>query len=217
MFGIPIGKTIWLMAGVLAAGGVGVVGYRVLRADLAAQVYRDRLEALAGDYEVLRARYNQAVKRTAVTELVVADRKLTVRIRNSEGVVREIPTPYDPAGEIYVDYVIVDGRLWIRRVFDLLTPPASGLVVDPELGSVDWDDPAAAYGKAVYRSLSEGRWVISVTGDGSLGLTLADEASEIEFVPAPPVRDFERIEKELAEDLGAIAPGDIVRRLVRGG
>ena len=217
MLGIPIGKTIWLVAGVLAAGGGGVVGSRGLRADLAAQVYRDRLEALAVDYEVLRARYNQAVKRTAVTELVVADRKLTVRIRNVEGVVREIPTPYDPAGEIYVDYVIVDGRLWIRRVFDLLTPPASGLLIDPELGLVDWDDPATAYGKAVYRSLSEGRWVISVTGDGSLGLTLADEASEIEFVPAPPVRDYGRIEKELAEDLSAIAPGDIVRRLVNGG
>lgn len=215
MFGIAIGRTIWLAAGVLVTGGAGVVGYRVLRADLAAQVYRDRLEALAGDYEMLRARYNQAVERTAVTELVVADGHLTVRVRNAEGVVREIPTPYDPGGEIFVDYVIVDGRLWIRRVFDLLTPPASGLIVDPELASVDWDDPAAAYGKAVYRSLSEGRWVISVTGDGSLGLMPADET--VELVPAPPVRDYELIEKELAEDIGAIAPGDVVRRFVSGG
>jgi hypothetical protein len=189
-----------------------LVGYRFLRADVSARVYRNRLGALAGDYESLRWRYNDAVRRTAVAELLVRDGRLSVRVRTIEGVVREIETPFNPAGEVYVDYAVVDGRLWIRRVFDAATPPGLGLVIDPALASVDWEKPGATYGKAVYRTLSEGRWVVSVTGDGSLGLTRADEPTDL--AAAPPVKDFAELTDETDARLRRMTPAEVLRAVL---
>jgi hypothetical protein len=92
--------------------------FRLLEASLAADVYRERLAEMAADYETLRGRYNQAVRRTAVTELRVVDGKLTVVIRTADGELQALESPFDPSNEIYVDYVVMNGRLWIRRVFD---------------------------------------------------------------------------------------------------
>lgn len=192
----------------------GYAGYRLVEANLRADIYRDRLTSLAADYDTLRATYNQAVRRTAVTELVVENGKLCVSIRNAEGVVKSIPTPFDPAGEIYVDYVVLDGRLWVRRVFDAKTPPSQGVLIDPNLAEVSWDDQGATHGKAVYRQLGEGRWIVSVTGDGSLGLARSTRTAPTDLTTTPPVRDYEPISEQAKLEADRIGPGDVVKRLV---
>ena len=181
-----------LTLGLIAAlGAASLVGWQFVRSQQRAEVYHERLVELKNDYEQLRHLYNEAVTRTAVTELIVHEGKLAVQVRTVEGVQKRVETPYDPAREIYVDYVVVDGRLWIRRVFDARTAPEEALVIDPLWGEVDWSSPAAAHGKAVYRRLEEGRWVVTVTGDGSLGLARCDGESDYTLTTPPPVRAFE--------------------------
>lgn len=195
----------------------GLFGYRFVRADLSAEVYRDRLEALSVEYAGLREKYNEAVAKQAVTELVVRDGKLSVRVRSPRGVVEEIPTPYRPEGEIYVDYVVASGRLLIRRVFDDLTPPSSGLVIDPALEWVNWADPSIDRGQAVYRRLDEGRWIITVTGQGTLGLRRVGEADgPADLVTAPEVRDFDEAPEQADARVSEIGPGEVWKRLVGG-
>jgi hypothetical protein len=178
-------------------------------------IYRDRLAGLSNEYESLRSMYNQAVRKTAVTELIVKDGKLSLAIRTIEGVDRLIDTPFDPAQEIYCDYVLLDGRLWIRRVYDGHTPPSQGLVIDDKLAQVDWNDPAARYGNVVYRSLSEGRWIVTVTGDGSLGLAKANGASATILSGPVPVRDFDQLKKQINEDISRMRVADVIKRILR--
>lgn len=199
---------------VVLAGAAGVLGYRFVRADLAAHVYRERLATLAQDYESLRTTYNDAVRRTAVTELIVKGGKLWVRVVDDAGVVKEIATPYDPSKEIFVDFVVVDQRLWIRRVFDARTPPTEAVVIDPEFKDVDWDSPQTGYGKAVYRKLDEGRWVVKVSGDGSLSLGKA--AGEEKLTRAPRVKDYQKAEEEARAKADAIGVRDVWGWLVGG-
>jgi hypothetical protein len=200
-----------LLVALLATGGVA--GYQLLRTGLAADVYRARLEQAASDYEALRGQYNQAVRRTAVTELIVADGRVSVLIRDAGGTIRSLETPFDPAREIYVDFVVLDGRLWIRRVFDDRTPPEQGVLVDPALAEIDWSSEQAAYGKATYRALTPGRWVVSVTGDGSLGLTRASDDVPSQLAPPPPVRDYEPVESELDTALRDLGPVEVLQAL----
>src|SRR5690606_30963413 len=164
----------------------------------------------------LRDEYNTAVARTAVTELIVEDARLSIRVRTATGAERVYPAPYDPRGEIYVDYVVVDGRLWIRRVFDAATPPSQGLVIDPALAEIDFEAPGVRAGKAVYRTLGEGRWVISVTGDGSLGLQQASGPEPAELSPAPPVRDFDEIKDEARREAQRVGLLDAIKALYGG-
>ena len=193
------------------------VGYRLVRSRIAVHVYRDRLESLSQEYEQLRGTYNQAVARTAVTELLVKDGALQVVVRTAEGRLKQIDTPFDPSREIYVDYVILDGRLWIRRVFDAQTPPERGVLVDPGIATVQWERLASGHGKAVYRSLSEGRWVVTVTGDGSLGLAKAEEGSPPALLSPPPeIRDFDQIDQDVRASVDRIGPGEVLRSLVDG-
>ncbi len=207
-------KKLAFLLTLLALGGLAALtGWRLFQSDLEAEIYRARLEALAGDYGHLRDRYNEAVRRTAVTELQVADGRLTVAIRDATGAERLIETPFDPRREIYVDFAILDGRLWIRRVFDADTPPNEGLVIDPGLAEVDWSSDPEGFGKAAYRSLDEGRWVVSVSGDGSLGLAWSDGEHAAELSPPPPIRSFEPIEESVDERLDAIQPGEVVRSI----
>lgn len=213
---MAIGRLVSLAttAGLLVVLGVaGWAGFRLTQAHLRAEVYAHRLKELSQQYEQLRGQYNEAVRRTAVTELVVADGELTVHVRTAEGVLKTVPTELDPSQELYVDYLVLDGRLWIRRVFDDRTPPARGVVIDPELSSIDWDSPRVAHGQAVYRRLDEGRWVVTVTGSGALGLTRVADEAEVELSSPPAVRDYEQIEAEVADRLEAISTGDVVRQL----
>ncbi|MCD6405205.1 MAG: hypothetical protein J7M19_05225 [Planctomycetes bacterium] len=136
-------KRIQMAIGVVLLCVIAGVGYRLALSKLELDIYRNRLVGLSGDYENLRSMYNQAVARTAVTELIVKDGRLSLAIRTIQGVERVIDTPFDPAREIYCDYVLLDGRMWIRRVYDAHTPPREGLVIDNDLQHVNWSDPAA--------------------------------------------------------------------------
>jgi len=189
--------------------------FRLLEASIAADVYLERLSELAADYQVLIERYNEAVRRTAVTELVVEDGKLTVVIRTAEGDLQSLSSPFDPSKEIYVDYVVHDGRLWIRRLFDEDTPPGEGMVIDPRFAEVDWDLAGESYGKATYRALGEGRWVVDVTGDGSLGLTREEPHERPVLSPPPPVREYAPIETAVSDRLGRVRVGEALEALVR--
>ncbi len=206
-----------LSAGVL---GLAVIAaaftWRSLRADVEAQVYRERLERIASDYESLRTLYNEAITRTAVTELVVNNRSLSVRVRNAAGLVRDIPTPFDPTREIYVDYVVIDNRLLIRRVFDHRTPPEQGVLIESELGHIDWNAPGVSHGKAVYRVLGQGRWVITATAGGALGLTRAPDETPADLQPPPPIRDFAAIDAQAREEVRRLTLFDVLRRALGG-
>ncbi|MCA9519896.1 MAG: hypothetical protein KC609_02945, partial [Myxococcales bacterium] len=78
-----------------------------------------------------------------------------------------------------------------------------------------WSAEGASHGKAAYRALEPGRWVVDVTGDGSLGLARRDDEGPVRLAPAPPVRDFEPIEDEVGERLGSIRPGEAIDALMR--
>ncbi len=193
----------------------GLAAFRLLEASLAAEIYRDRLAELAADYEALRERYNRAVRRTAVTELVVEGGKLRVVVRSADGELQTFESSLDPSKEIYVDYVVHGGRLWIRRVFDEATPPGEGLVIDPRLVDVDWGLETGSYGKAAYRELGEGRWVVDVTGDGSLGLARREPGAALDLQPPPAVRRYAPMEEEVQLALAAIRPSEALQALVR--
>jgi hypothetical protein len=211
-----------IILGVAALGAVGLVGVggmRLARADAVERVYRERLETLAKDYETLRASYNQAVRRTAVTELVVSGNSVTAMVRTAHGTIAEIPTGADPSKEIYVDFALLDGRVWIRRVFDSSTRPQDATVIDPRLAEIDWvgrepmDEElgsagratrATAVGQAVYRTLSDGRWVVRVSGDGALGLERVPMDAVVPLAEAPPVRGFDEVEDEARREISRV-------------
>lgn len=213
IFAFPLARFVITAAVLVVAAAAGVLTFNFIRADLASEVYRRRLSELAGNYETLRQTYNEAVRKTAVTEIIVKNGRLSVLIRSAAGTIDEIHTPFDPSREIYVDYVVLDGRLWIRRVFDSHTPPGEGLIIDPALGDIDWQSPRAAYGKAVYRRLDEGRWIITVTGDGSLGLAKAPP-NHVSLARAPEVRDYEQVTAQADEVVRSIGMAEVIRRLV---
>ncbi len=212
-----------LAAFLAVAGTAAFFGYRYVRADVASKIYEQRLEDLALDYQQLVDVYNDAVRRSAVTELVVKGSDLSVRVRTIEGQTRLIPTAFDPKGEIYVDFVVIDGRLWIRRIFDAKTPPGDGLVIDPAIASVEWnadgtpkpgaDAARASVGKAVYRALSDGTWVVTVSGDGSLGLSKLEPGSEARLVARPAIKDYEQIRAEATERVSRLSAADVWREM----
>lgn len=259
--------TVVLIGGVLVFG----TGLDVMRSRAVAAVYRQRLVDLSDQHVALADRYNDAVRRTAVTELVVrpagdpraaiaspagepggdgsdgggeggaddgdaegsdagagagadaapaipTDRPtLSVRVRSVEGTEREIMTPFDPRDEIYVDFVVIDGRVLIRRIFDERTPPADGLLIDAGLGSVDWTSERANLGKAVYRSLRPGRWTVSVAGAGTIDLRWSGEPDDppVALEASVAVEDFDEIEAEAGAAEQAITWRDLWR-WVRG-
>lgn len=196
------------------AVGAGYLGYRVLKSEIAASVYKERLTTLATDYEALRGRYNDAVRSTAVTELVVEGGKLSVEVRSRAGVLQTIATPFDPSREIFVDYAVVGGRLLIRRVFDASTPPDKGLVVDSALAAVDWERPETSHGKAVYRTLGEGRWVISVSGNGALALTKSTHDDPMPLSAVPEIKSYEQELAGAKTQIEAIGWSDVWRSLM---
>jgi hypothetical protein len=202
----------------LAALGLVVllaaVALRWAHTQMAAEVYRDRLRQIVTEHKQLQDHYNKAVRRTAVTELRVAGGRLDVVIRTLDGREKVVATPFDPSGEIYVDFAVRDGRLWIRRVFDATTPPVMGVLIDPDLLAIDWDTPGTRFGKAIYRSLSDGRWIVSVSGDGSLTLAKAVGDAPTPLTPAPAVEEFAEVERSIDRHLDTIGPMQLLRRLL---
>ena len=102
---------------IAAVGSVGaLLGYKGVKSDVEAEIYKERLEAVVAEYEGLRETYNEVVRRTAVTELVVREGgAVTVRVRTARGMIDEIDTRIDARSEVYVDFVVIDGRALIRR------------------------------------------------------------------------------------------------------
>lgn len=189
--------------------------YQSMRSGIEADIYRRRLEALARDYESLRSTFNEAVRRTAVTELLVRDGKLSVRVRTAAGVEREIPTDFDPTTEVYVNYIVAGGRLWVRSIYDRAAGPERELVIDPAMGDLDWSEED--YGLSVYRPLGEGRWIITITGGGSLGLKRLEEADPSpDLAATPPVRAYDELQEEIDSQVGSISLKDIWDRILHG-
>lgn len=203
-------------AALLACAGVAMtMQYQSMRSGIEADIYRARLEALARDYQSLRSTFNEAVRRTAVTELVVREGKLSVRVRTATGVERDIPTDFDPGTEIWVNYIVSGGRLWVRSIYDRQAGPRGELVIDPAMGDIEWN--SEDYGLSVFRPLGEGRWVISVTGGGALGLRRLDLADEPPaLAAAPPVRSYEEMREEIEAQMGTISVRDIWDRIIHG-
>lgn len=204
-----------LVAMVLLLGALAFGGFRLAQTQLAADIYRDRLAEVVENYQQLQTSYNEAVRQTAVTELVVEGDQLDVTVRTAEGVERTVPTSIDPTREVYVDYVVIDNRLWIRRVFDSSTPPDHAVVIDDAHARIDWDDPAVSHGQAAYRQLSDGRWIVTVTGSGALGLSRASEEEPIALSSPPEVREYAEIEREVEAELDGLRMSEMLRRLVR--
>lgn len=200
----------------LACAGVALtMQYQSMRSGIEADIYRQRLESLARDYQSLRTTFNEAVRRTAVTELIVKDNKLSVRVRTAAGVEEEIPTTFDPTTEVYVNYIVAGGRLWVRSIYDRASGPQNELVIDPTMGDLEWTEED--YGLSVYRPLTEGRWIISITGGGALGLKRVPlEEDPAPLAATPPVRSYEEIEQEVDAQVGAISLKDIWDRVVNG-
>jgi putative intracellular protease/amidase len=212
LFRVTLGLSLLLLI-----AGLGWLGWRVVRADVRASVLQDRLASVSTDFEDLRNTYNTAVKQTAVTELLVEDNRVAVQIRTVAGAIETIETPFAADREIYVDYVLRDGRVWIRRIFDEDTSPKDALVIDPGLDTLDWDDNNFRFGKAIYRQLDEGRWVISISGDGSLTLAKAPpNAERMPLTAAPEVRDFNELDQDVDQRMNDVNLSDIWTALTGG-
>jgi hypothetical protein len=209
-----LGRVIPACAILAASGVAGVFGLELMRARTEREIYRERLADLTRTYTQLADRYNTAVRRTAMTELVVENGTLTVVVQSAGGRIADITTPYDPSSEIYVDYAIIGGRVWIRRIFDEHTAPSEALVIDPALANIEWDEAGTEVGKAIYRSLDEGRWIVTVAGNGGLGLRKAEPGEEIVLGPAPAITDFDEIEAEAARQSDGIDWRDLLARVL---
>lgn len=183
-------------------------GYLWLREEVTTRIYRQKLDALASEYASLADHYNHAVRQSAITELEVQEDSLTVIIRTVDGDIKRIPTPYHPAREIFVDYILSDGRIWIRRVFDGRTPPEQATIIDPVWEVIDWKKMGLNYGKAIYRSLEPGIWSIQVSGNGALSLERSPVSSVADLQAAPVIRSYEEIRIDLDQDLKEIGYKD---------
>jgi len=189
-----------------------VFGYQFLASRVAAEVYGEKLADLHAEYADLVEQYNRAVRRTAVTELRVEDGQLSVVVRTADGRQTVVPTELDPEKEIYVDFVVIDSRLVIRRLFDAEQGTREAVVLDEELERIDWDDANVSHGISIYRPLGEGRWVVSVSGEGALTLREIEGEEQVELARAPELGSFDELESELEREVGSITPIEVVRR-----
>ncbi|MEO1236048.1 MAG: hypothetical protein AAFX76_04600 [Planctomycetota bacterium] len=205
------------VASLVLVAAAGLLGYQLLRSGVAADVYHDRLVELQDDHARLVDHYNRAVTRTAVTELLVDTDAGTVcvNVRTADGRLESHPVAADPRHPLYVDFVVKDQRLLIRRVFDSRSAPDDAGAIDSDLLDLDWTDPTLRHGQAIYRQLSTGRWIVSVSGDGSLALSKIDENTAVDLLAAPPVAEFEPVAAARRE-LESITPADVWSHWWRG-
>lgn len=207
-------RTCWqALLGLLLATALLWTAYTWGRSELTARLYRHQYTQLRERHRDLRDAYKELVQKTAVTELDVTDGRLTVVVRGATGDLQRVKTPFNPASEIYVDYVILNGRLWIRRVFDEHTPPNQALIIDPGLIEIDWNSDHAQHGEAVYRSLDEGRWTVTVTGNGALGLSKQESHAAAPLCRAPRLLQPTPAFEHLSDQPDTWRPQDILRTL----
>ena len=212
----------WLrVAGTLGLVGVCCVAlWRQSRGNIAAAIYRQRLQEVSRRYSQLADMYNDAVRKTAVTELVLEDGRLSVVVRTAAGVVETIPTHLDASQEVHVEYLVQDGKLWIRRVYTLSDPDPGGrahasvAMINPGLAEPPWSSDPNLQGLSVFRKeLSEGRWMVTATGNAALALKKLPPGQRCELASPPEVRDFATIEKEVDDELARLGLADIAQNL----
>ena len=173
-------------------------------------------------YIALGESYNEAVKKTAVTELIAyEDGSVCVAFISLDGTEEIRKTPFKLGSEVYVDFAVMDGRAFFRRVFDENTPPKEALVINPIDKS--WSKTGeTTKGRAVYTRLEEpGRWTVTLSGNGSLDMAKKglNEPPTPLMVP-PTMKDYPVIETDapvLDENVEAklddIGPGDVFKAL----
>ena len=149
----------------------------------------DEYNRAVDTFNELKSRYNEVLARTIITELKVENNKCSVILKNSEGVLAEIPVEVNLGKEVFVDYIYFDNRLFIRRVFDSGTAPeraADILALQNVRGflpaAIDWSDPKFRSGKSIYRKLTDGSWMITVTGGGALDIDRKENIPHLEFI-----------------------------------
>ena len=194
---------------------VVLAGLHMARDVVARDVYRQRLHSLQAEYKELRGAYDAAVRRTAVTELRVESGRLYVVVMSAAGELKRIATPFDPKHEIHVDFVVVDNRLWVRRVYDSKTAAEDALIIDPSLAPVAWDADGRVYGLTIYRPLAEGRWLVNATANGALTLSRSSESDPAALVRAPQLRDFDAWDAEVQRELDGISIDEVVSALLK--
>ena len=191
-----------------------LAGYHWAKASVAQRVYRDRLVGLQNDYRELAQQYNQAVTPRPVTELWVEEDKVCVVVRKGDEIVR-VPTDFDVRqNEVYVDYILADQRLLIRRVFEFnkvnAVPPDRVVYIDKQLLEVDWDPEHIPYGTSLsFSKREDGRYLISVTGGGALTFQPADEAAEIKLTSRPAIKQYEPVDEQAHAEVDQIGIGDV--------
>ena len=195
----------------LFAGIALGVGYNLVLNRISTGIYREKLAALSADYAELHARYQELTKRTAITELVVTPERVTVAVVDASGQIATVETPFDPEDEIYVDYANVNSRLWIRRVYSDRTPPEQGVVIDPALADIDWKGGHAAYGKAIYRQLQPGRWIVTVTGGGALELEQSPYTKTRRLQRPPSIVSYPELENAVRTEMDGVGFFDVLR------
>jgi len=213
----------WLrVAGMVAIIALcGVALWRQSRGNIVAGIYRERLEKLSANYQQLRGQYNEAVRKTAVTELVLEGGRLNVVIRTAAGVVETIATYLDANQEVHVEYLVQDGKLWIRRVYTLSEPDPGGramaavAMINPSLADPPWSTDADLKGLSVFRkNLSPGRWVVTTTGNAALDLKKLPPGQESQLTCPPPVRDFPAMEKEIRAKVAKLGWMDFAKNIL---
>ncbi|HUS91660.1 MAG TPA: hypothetical protein VM695_07395 [Phycisphaerae bacterium] len=215
------GKAVRLAAVLSLVGVGGVALYSHSKGRIVADIYRQRLRELSDQYKELRGLYSEVVKKTAVTELVLAGGRLSVVIRTAEGVLRAIPTDLDPSKEVHVEYIARDGRLWIRRVYTMTDPDERGradanvVAINPALNDLPWSEDADLQGLSVFRKqLSEGRWVVTTTGNAALALTKLEPGQASDLASPPSVRDYPELEREIQDEVERLTFVQVVDRLI---
>ena len=205
-------KRVFLPLSLVALVLATLAGYQWAKASVAQDIYRDRLTSLQADYQQLAEQYNQAITPRPVTELLVENQKVCVLVRKGDGELVRVPTPFNGwENDVYVDYVLADGRLLIRRVFEIKNgqDTSKPVQVDADLVDVQWGD-SVPFGKAIYRSkMADGRWVVSVTGDGSLTLKRVGDNEPIELATQPKIKKFDPIDERADEAVDRIGVGDV--------
>ena len=205
---------LFALMGLVAVGATGAAVYSAGRTQVVEGIYRDKLAEVVKSHEDLRQRYDTAVNQTIVTELEVKDGRIAVLVRNVEGIVERIDTDLDPKDEIHVDYLVIDGRLYIRRVYDDATPAKNAKMIDPKLARVDWSNKKIQRGLTVYRgALSEGRWLISTTGNGALDLVKAAGPTPPLVAGPVPVQDFDEVSEQINEQVATVKTVEVIDRL----
>ncbi|MEM8549534.1 MAG: hypothetical protein AAGF10_01980 [Verrucomicrobiota bacterium] len=201
---------------VLALGAVAMsFGFKLARAHMAEDIYRQRLTHLAEDYANLRADYERALQQSLVTELLVEDGQVSVSYLRQDGQQVELLTPLNANREIYVDFFVQGNRVGIRRIFDSSMAPEAAIVLDEPWDLLAQEDDETAFGRAVYRRLKEGRWAVTMTGNGSLGLEPARDNGPLLLNEPPPLVTPEIALSEGDEAIDAIALEDVVSWLMQ--